>query len=168
MQQGGSKCSLCGSQGVTKTTCPCNPSASKPNWDTHPNATTVCPDVQKPVAKKPAAKKPVAKKPVAKKPVAKKPVQDTLALDEDESSYSTDESGELMELWRKKTAKGDKGGWYVPLTQTHEGSSYMTHGEIFENKDDAVMRALGGPQSGSKITISEDDLDKQYKFIEYI
>ena len=58
MQQGGSKCSLCGSQGVTKTTCPCNPSASKPNWDTHPNATTVCPDVQKPVAKKPAAKKP--------------------------------------------------------------------------------------------------------------
>ena len=33
-QQGGAKCSLCGSDGTNKSTCPCNPNATKltPNF----------------------------------------------------------------------------------------------------------------------------------------
>lgn len=35
---GGGSCSLCGSPGTHKGTCPLNPEATKPNWDKHPNA----------------------------------------------------------------------------------------------------------------------------------
>lgn len=37
-QQGGGKCSLCGSLGVTKTTCPLNKDAKNPNPQKHPLA----------------------------------------------------------------------------------------------------------------------------------
>ncbi len=38
MQFGGGKCSLCGSSGTNKTTCPMNPNVSNPNEHTHPLA----------------------------------------------------------------------------------------------------------------------------------
>jgi hypothetical protein len=37
-QVGGAKCSLCGSEGTNKSTCPLNPEAEKPNHNKHPNA----------------------------------------------------------------------------------------------------------------------------------
>jgi len=37
-QDGAGKCSLCGSKGTSKTTCPLNPKAKKPNSSKHPNA----------------------------------------------------------------------------------------------------------------------------------
>ena len=37
-QSGGGKCSLCGSPGTTKTTCPLNPDATNPNPKKHPLA----------------------------------------------------------------------------------------------------------------------------------
>lgn len=43
MQYGGGKCSMCGSPGTNKSTCPMNPNASNPNRDTHPLAATVVP-----------------------------------------------------------------------------------------------------------------------------
>ncbi|MDB4507324.1 hypothetical protein N9064_00380 [bacterium] len=38
MQYGGGQCSLCGSEGTTKASCPLNPDAKKPNSEKHPNA----------------------------------------------------------------------------------------------------------------------------------
>ena len=38
MQYGGGQCSLCGSDGTTKASCPLNPDAKKPNSEKHPNA----------------------------------------------------------------------------------------------------------------------------------
>jgi NAD-dependent DNA ligase len=38
MQYGGGQCSLCGSEGTTKASCPLNPDAKKPNFEKHPNA----------------------------------------------------------------------------------------------------------------------------------
>ena len=43
-QRGGGTCSLCGSPGTTKTTCPCNPEAKNPNPKKHPNWVNVCGD----------------------------------------------------------------------------------------------------------------------------
>ena len=51
----GGSCSLCGSPGVTKATCPCNPKAKNPNPAKHPKAKNVCPG--KVVSKKVICKK---------------------------------------------------------------------------------------------------------------
>ena len=40
MLKGGGKCSICGSAGVTKASCPLNPSAKNPKPDKHPMATS--------------------------------------------------------------------------------------------------------------------------------
>ena len=40
MLKGGGKCSICGSPGVTKASCPLNPSAKNPKPDKHPMATS--------------------------------------------------------------------------------------------------------------------------------
>lgn len=42
-QIGGGKCSICGSPGTNKTTCPCNPQATNPNYAKHPNWVETCP-----------------------------------------------------------------------------------------------------------------------------
>ncbi len=42
-QYGGGNCSLCGSPGTTKSTCPLNPDAKNPNPDKHPNASEAAP-----------------------------------------------------------------------------------------------------------------------------
>ena len=47
MQYGGGQCSLCGSEGVTKATCPLNPNAKKPNAAKHPNATKKAQNAEK-------------------------------------------------------------------------------------------------------------------------
>ena len=46
-QSGGGSCSLCGSPGVTKATCPCNPKAKNPNPAKHPLAKKICPKIKK-------------------------------------------------------------------------------------------------------------------------
>lgn len=51
-QIGGANCSICGSTGTNKSTCPCNPNATKPNWDKHPNWIKVCPEKKKTVTPK--------------------------------------------------------------------------------------------------------------------
>lgn len=41
--RGGAKCSICGSPGTNKSTCPCNLTVDKPNYNKHPNWITICP-----------------------------------------------------------------------------------------------------------------------------
>ena len=51
----GGSCSLCGSPGVTKATCPCNPKAKNPNSAKHPLAKKICLKIKKQA--RPKAKK---------------------------------------------------------------------------------------------------------------
>ena len=53
-QQGGVKCSLCGSIGTNKSTCPLNRSATKPDKSKHPLASKVKPS--KKISRKELAK----------------------------------------------------------------------------------------------------------------
>jgi hypothetical protein len=68
IQIGGVKCSLCGSEGTNKSTCPLNPNASAPNYNKHnvsagsavPIVKTIIPTVKQSVKKiSPIVKKPV-------------------------------------------------------------------------------------------------------------
>ena len=43
-QFGGGSCSICDSPGTTRVTCPCNPMATKPSYEKHPNWVNVCPE----------------------------------------------------------------------------------------------------------------------------
>lgn len=87
MQFGGAKCSLCGSEGTNKSTCPWNPNANNKNSVTHPLATGPAPTGQrasvpaKAVSVKAVPVKPVkpvtvpSVKPVSVKPVSVKPMK---------------------------------------------------------------------------------------------
>lgn len=48
VQIGGGNCTICGSPNTNKSTCPCNPAATKPNWEKHPKWINICPEKQTP------------------------------------------------------------------------------------------------------------------------
>jgi hypothetical protein len=76
MQFGGAKCSLCGSEGTNKSTCPWNPNANNKNKVTHPLATGPAPTGQRAsVPAKAVTVKAVSVKPVPAKAVSVKPVK---------------------------------------------------------------------------------------------
>ena len=67
LKTGGGKCSICGSNKTTKSSCPLNPKAKRPNPKKHPNATRGIVSPVKPVVKRPI----VVKKTVKPIPVVK-------------------------------------------------------------------------------------------------
>jgi hypothetical protein len=90
-QIGGGKCSICKSEGATKTTCPCNPLAKNKNFEKHVNWKTICPDVKQGIKKTAKIiinepiitkskiiknKSPLKKKPeIIKKPITKREIE---------------------------------------------------------------------------------------------
>jgi hypothetical protein len=63
-QYGGGNCSLCGSPGTTKSTCPRNPDATNPNPAKHPNASAAASAAALPSAPAPLVRASSVKQPV--------------------------------------------------------------------------------------------------------
>jgi hypothetical protein len=66
------KCSICGSSGTNRTTCPCNPNVTEPNYNKHPNWIKICMRGVKPSTNR-DSQQPVPKMPTPKVPMLKIP-----------------------------------------------------------------------------------------------
>ena len=167
MQYGGGSCSLCGSPGVTKTTCPKNPDAKNPNPSAHPLA-SVTTQIKKTPIKQQIEKTPI--KQLTKltpkenkitdnglKLPKKLPFPDHREAQKEIEKYRWDENGHQVKGWKKE---------YYQLTNYEPWKTYipMLIAEIATDKDfiemtGHAMRDYKVSAEEAQILVAESGLD---------
>jgi hypothetical protein len=149
-QYGGGDCSLCGSSGTNKSTCPRNPDAKNPNPAKHPNASVAAPVVVRASSVK-APAVPVVVRASSVKAPAVVPLLDPLSqlidkLDtlEDLSTLSEDEINIIIDYSSTNLSQEEKQALktLIPKTKFIEGWVNCFTGKVQKEEKDSFFLQL--------------------------